>query len=288
LQPNLPALLSDPTELREALINLVFNAVDALGQGGTITLATSCLDVPCSEKNGALERRLQLEVKDNGAGMDEKIRQRCLEPFFSTKSLRGGTGLGLAMVYGMMQRHDGQIEIDSTPGRGTCIRLNFPIREKASPAIHDLVPPAISDQSLHILCIDDDEAIRLLLADCLTHYHHTVATAGDGEQGIELFRAARQKRRPFDIVITDLGMPKMDGHQVARTLKAESPHTPIVMMTGWGAMMKEDGETASEVDALTGKPPRMQELHELLLRLAVNKPGEYVGRQNRQLTSTPA
>jgi CheY-like chemotaxis protein len=80
----------------------------------------------------------------------------------------------------------------------------------------------------------------------------------------------------------------MDGHQVARTLKAESPHTPIVMMTGWGAMMKEDGETASEVDALTGKPPRMQELHELLLRLAVNKPGEYVGRQNRQLTSTPA
>ena len=282
LTPRLPLLLSDPTELREALINLIFNAVDAMAQGGTITLATNCVEVPSSENGGASGRRLLVEVRDNGAGMDEKIRQRCLEPFFSTKALRGGTGLGLAMVYGMMQRHDGSIEIESTPGRGTCIRLIFPVREKAPAAIRDTLPPVAKNQSLNILCIDDDEAIRLLLTDCLGHYDHTVTTAEDGEHGIALFRAARLKRQPFDIIITDLGMPKMDGHQVARTIKAESPFTPIVMMTGWGAMMKEDGETASEVDALTGKPPRMEELNELLLRLVSAPPnGRRNGRDSR-------
>jgi signal transduction histidine kinase len=287
LTPQLPSLLSDPTELREALINLVFNAVDALAHGGVITFVTSCVNVPCSEDGGATVRRVQVEVKDTGTGMDEKIRQRCLEPFFSTKSLRGGTGLGLAMVYGMMQRHDGNIEIISAPGRGTCIRLLFPIREKALPAARDTLLSVAESQALHILCIDDDEAIRLLLADCLAHYHHTVATAESGEKGIKLFRAARQERQPFDVVITDLGMPKMDGHQVARTIKAESPLTPIVMMTGWGAMMKEDGETASEVDALTGKPPRMQELHELLLRLAMASPNGCLSRDTGQLLPTP-
>jgi len=135
---------------------------------------------------------------------------------------------------------------------------------------------------LNILCIDDDEAIRALLTDCLGHYDHTVTTAADGEQGIARFRAARLKRQPFDIVITDLGMPKMDGHQVARTIKAESPSTPIVMMTGWGAMMKEDGETASEVDALTGKPPQMEELNALLLQLVIASPnGHRNGRESR-------
>jgi CheY-like chemotaxis protein len=95
-------------------------------------------------------------------------------------------------------------------------------------------------------------------------------TASSGSQGIELFRAARNKHEPFEAVITDLGMPKMDGYQLARTIKAESPRTPIIMMTGWGTMMKEDGETAPEVDAVVGKPPNMQELHDLLLRMAAS------------------
>lgn len=286
LEPHLPMLLGDPTELREALINLVFNAVDALAHGGTITFVTSCVNVPCAENKGAFVRKLQLEVKDNGSGMDEKIRQRCLEPFFSTKSLRGGTGLGLAMVYGMMQRQDGNIEIDSAPSRGTCVRLIFPIREKAATTVREAAPAIKPNQSLHVLCIDDDEAIRVVLKDCLVHYDHRVATASGGEQGIEMFRTAKKQRQPFDVIITDLGMPKMDGHQVARTIKAESPSTPIVMMTGWGAMMKEDGETASEVDALTGKPPRIQELHELLVRLAAANPnGHANGESGQQVTA---
>src|SRR5208283_3843014 len=132
LEPGLPLLLSDPSELHEALINLVFNAVDALPRGGTISLVTRSVNPPASgaeAKPG--ERRLQIEVRDNGVGMDEETRQRCLEPFFSTKIQRGGTGLGLAMVYGMMQRHEGTIDIDSSPGEGTSIRLTFPIVRKA-------------------------------------------------------------------------------------------------------------------------------------------------------------
>src|ERR1017187_8162802 len=127
--PRPPLLLSDHTELREALINLVFNAVDAVPQGGDITFVKRSLTGPASEGGAASERRLQVEVRDNGIGIDEKIRQHCLEPFFSTKAQRGGTGLGLAMVYGMMQRHEGTIDIESTPGCGTCVRMHFPVRD---------------------------------------------------------------------------------------------------------------------------------------------------------------
>jgi CheY-like chemotaxis protein len=135
------------------------------------------------------------------------------------------------------------------------------------------LPPVKLKHTLYILCIDDDEPIRQLLDDCLTNFHHRVITASNGEQGIELFRAARLKNTPFEAVITDLGMPKMDGQQVARIIKAESPHTPIILLTGWGKMMKDNGETAPEVDAVVGKPPHMQELNDLLLRItAPDKP----------------
>jgi len=270
LEPEPFLLHSDAGELREALINLVFNAVDAMPQGGTITFVTRSISGPVSEESGASERQLQVEVKDNGIGMDEKTRQHCLEPFFSTKAQRGGTGLGLAMVYGMIQRHDGIIEIDSAPGRGTCVRLVFPVQEKSPQTVRGTSPQVKPKRSLHILCIDDDAQVRQLLDDCLTHFNHRVMVASGGEHGMELFRTAMLKNQPYEVVITDLGMPKMDGHQVARTIKAESPNTPIIMMTGWGTIMREEGETASEVAAVIGKPPRMQELNDLLLRVTAS------------------
>ncbi len=268
LEPQLPPLLSEPSDLREALINLIFNAVDALPQGGTITMVTRSVSCPVQGENPSSERQLQVEVRDNGIGMDEKTRQHCLEPFFSTKAKRGGTGLGLAMVYGMMRRHDGTIEIDSAPGRGTCIQLTFPIREKTSqPTTPISASRVVQDRSLRILCIDDESQIQELLKHCLTTLDHQVTTASGGKQGVEMFRAAMLEKQPYEMVITDLGMPDIDGHQVARTIKAESPGTPVIMMTGWGAIMKEDGETAPEVDAVVGKPPRIQELNNLLHKL---------------------
>jgi CheY-like chemotaxis protein len=267
LESNLPPLLSDPAELREALINLVFNAVDALPQGGTITFITRSLNRSATSHNGDAERQIQVEVRDNGVGMDDKTRQRCMEPFFSTKAQRGGTGLGLAMVYGMIQRHDGNIEIDSAPGCGTCIRLTFPVRENAASAGQGSQAQTRLKRSLNILCIDDDAQVRQLLKDCLTHFNHRVMVASGGKQGMELFRTALSKKQPYEVIITDLGMPDIDGHHVARTIKSEAPGTPVIMMTGWGTTMRDDGETAPEVDAVIGKPPHMQELNDLLLRV---------------------
>jgi len=266
-ESDLPPLLSDPTELREALFNLIFNAVDALPQGGTINLITRSAYRPAQNENSPPERLIQVEVRDNGVGMDEKTRQHCLEPFFSTKATRGGTGLGLAMVYGMMQRHEGMIEIESAPGRGTCIRLIFPVREQTAPVADAPASQVNQKRSLRILCIDDESQIQELLKNCLTTLDHQVTTAASGKQGVEMFRAAMRKKKPYETVITDLGMPDIDGQQVARTIKAESPGTPVIMMTGWGTIMKDDGELVSGVDAVVGKPPRIRELNDLLLRL---------------------
>jgi signal transduction histidine kinase len=266
LEPNLPLLLSDPSDLRETLINLIFNAVDALPQGGTITLVTRSVN-PVPGKNQDAPRQLQIEVRDNGIGMEENVRQRCLEPFFSTKAIRGGTGLGLAMVYGMMQRHDGLIEIDSAPGRGTCIRLTFPLRNEVSKTQPAPALPIIPNRSLRILCIDDEPQVQELLKNCLTTLNHHVETASGGKQGVEMFRKAARDNLSYEVVVTDLGMSDIDGRQVAKNIKKESPNTPVIMMTGWGAMMKEDGEAPPEVDAVVGKPPRIRELNELLLRV---------------------
>ncbi|HKI69505.1 MAG TPA: ATP-binding protein [Verrucomicrobiae bacterium] len=266
LEPKLPLLLSDSGDLREALINLIFNAVDAMPQGGTITLVTRTLDVSAAEGDRSAERQLQVEVRDNGVGMDEKTRQRCLEPFFSTKAKRGGTGLGLAMVYGMMQRHEGNIEIESSPGCGTRIRLTFPLRERNSKSAVSAALPVKPQRSLRILCIDDEVQIRQLVKDCFKSFNHQVTVASTGREGMNLFHAAVADRQPFEAVITDLGMPDLDGHYVAKAIKSVSPRTPVIMMTGWGRMMNEDGETIPEVDALIGKPPRIQELNDLLLR----------------------
>jgi signal transduction histidine kinase/ActR/RegA family two-component response regulator len=274
LASDLPALLGDAAELREAFTNLVFNAVDALPTGGNISFVTRIVPGPVSKKSGIPTAQIQVEVRDNGIGMDEKTRQRCLEPFFSTKAKHGGTGLGLAMVYGMVQRHEGAIAIDSVPGMGTTFRLTFPVREQLSAPVVPAMPRAGRQRSLHVLCIDDEMMIRDILNDSLKNFNHQVTVASSGKDGIELFRTALRKKQPYQAVITDLGMPEMDGHQVARIIKAESPRTPVIMLTGWGTIMKEEGETAPEVDAIIAKPARIDELNNLLLettdRIALN------------------
>jgi signal transduction histidine kinase/ActR/RegA family two-component response regulator len=267
LESGLPQLMSDPSDLREALINLIFNAVDAMPRGGTIKLITRSVNRPVSQGDKDGERQLQIEVRDDGVGMDEKTRRRCLEPFFSTKAKRGGSGLGLAMVYGMMQRHEGTIDIESFPDKGTSICLTFPIREVISQAIVSVAPQGNQTRSLNLLCIDDEQQILQLLSDCLQAFGHRVTMASSGKKGLELFHAAMLEKQPYEVVITDLGMPDIDGHQVVKAVKAESPGTPIIMMTGWGTIMKQNKETAPEVDALVGKPPNLRQLNALLLQL---------------------
>jgi CheY-like chemotaxis protein len=173
-----------------------------------------------------------------------------------------------SLPYGTAQRHDGTIETDSAPGFDTCPPFTVPVREKTSPTAGGAPLQVKPTRSLHILCIDDDLQARELMNSCLTHYKHRVMLASGGKQGLELFRTATLENQPYEVVITDFGMPDIDGCQVARTIKAESPNTPIIMMTGWGAMMKEAGETEPAADAVIDKPPRMAELNDLLLRMA--------------------
>jgi signal transduction histidine kinase/ActR/RegA family two-component response regulator len=258
----IPEILGNGSELREAVTNLILNAVDAIPAGGKITVRTRASTVSHERK----PLHVVLEVSDNGIGMDEETRSRCLEPFFSTKGQRG-TGLGLAMVYGVMERHEGKIEIESELGKGTTMRLIFPVPKVSSTGLPRRVEGVVPLSSLHILCIDDEPLLRELLKEILANDGHDVAVADGGQIGIDTFRQALHTGKPFDIVITDLGMPYIDGRQVATTLKNESPQTPIVMLTGWGSMMKADGDLPTQVDAVLSKPPRINELRETLNRL---------------------
>ncbi len=260
LAPELPKLAGMESEVREALTNLVLNAVDAMPKGGKITVRTSTLDLPDGR------RQLWADVIDTGIGMSDETRQRCLEPFYSTKGKRG-TGLGLAMVYGVMGRHGGSVEIMSEPGRGSTFRLVFPVREKLH-ITEEAREPARPMESLRILCIDDEPSLRNLIKELLERDGHEVEVSDGGQAGLDEFHFARERGEPFDVVITDLGMPYLDGRQVARVIKKESPETPVVMLTGWGVMTQEPSYTPAPVpvDGILSKPPRSRQLREVLQR----------------------
>ena len=258
---NLATLVGIESEVREALTNLILNAVDASPTGGIITVRTRVGSRPGSD----VPTHILVEVGDTGIGMNEETRKRCLEPFFSTKGKRG-TGLGLAMVYGVMERHGGQIEVESEVGQGTVIKLIFPIRRAtgAGPVVDGKEQSTLP---LNILCIDDEPLLRELLREILEREGHHVSVADGGQSGVDEFRAAASRSHPFDVVLTDLGMPYFDGRQVVKVIKKESPGTPVIMLTGWGAFMKEDGDMPEEVNGILTKPPRSNELREMLRRV---------------------
>jgi len=262
LAPELPSILGVESEIREALTNLVLNAVDAMPAGGVLTLRTRAL----GEAAGPAFMRVVIEVADTGVGMDEDTRRRCLEPFFTTKGERG-TGLGLAMVYGIVQRHGAEIEIDSAPGRGTTVRLLFPPPLAPSePAVAPVGPPRVVLRR-RVLVIDDDPVLIKSLRDTLSIDGHEVFAANGGQAGIDAFRSALRSGRPFAIVVTDLGMPYIDGRKVAAAVKAASPETPVLLLTGWGERMAADGEVPPHVDQVLAKPPRLGEIRAAFSRL---------------------
>jgi len=253
-----PVVTGIESELREALVNLVLNATDAMPDGGTLSLRSGYrLE---SGKGGA--RRAFIDVADTGVGMDEETRRRCLEPFFTTKGERG-SGLGLAMVYGITQRHGVDIEIVSTPGAGTIFRLIFPPGSPAPPSTASIRIRKIPRHT-KILLIDDDPLLLSSLRETLTSDGHQVETANGGMVGIDAFMDALNKGTPFPVVITDLGMPHVDGRAVAAAIKAAEPKTAIIMLTGWGQRLVATGEIPEEVSAVLSKPPKMVELRQCL------------------------
>nr|WP_229261536.1 ATP-binding protein [Duganella margarita] len=260
LAPDLPAIVGMEGEIREALTNLVFNAIDALPDGGMVTLRTGHL-APVAP---AQAPQVLVQVQDNGAGMDAATQARCLEPFFTTKGERG-TGLGLATVYGMVERHGGRIEIASHPGAGTTVSLYFPVAAMA--VLGDgAAPPLRTPAPLRILIVDDDPTLLASLSTILTRDGHTVTQADGGQAGIDRFHEAHAAGQHYALVITDLGMPYVDGRKVADAVKRLAPAVPVILLTGWGQRMIPDSNDGPvQVDMVLSKPPKLRELRHALL-----------------------
>ena len=262
LAPDLPDIMGSEAEIRDALTNLVFNAVDAMPEGGTLTLRTLS---SASRRHTRDATDVYIEVSDSGVGMSEETRRRCLEPFYTTKGERG-TGLGLAMVYGMIQRHSAELEIESAVGKGTTVRVLFGVAHSTAdvePTAKHLQPV----QRLRILLVDDDPLLVNSLRDILEGDGHLITVADGGQNGIDTFLAARQSKSPFSIIITDLGMPYVDGRKVAAAVKAVAPSTPVIMLTGWGRRLLSDNDVPPCVDRLLSKPPKLIELRATLAEL---------------------
>jgi len=238
-----PSISGNAQELREVLTNLIHNACDAMPNGGLLHLEVG----PCSE--GAF-----IQVHDSGTGMAPEVRARIFDPFFTTKGRRG-SGLGLSVSYNIIQRHKGSIEVESEEGEWTRFRIVLPGSEPVPAEAPAAATEAPRAEGARILVIDDEEAIREVLADILLTADHEVVLAEDGPAGIARFAEGK-----FDVVFTDLGMPGMSGFEVARELKRQQPAIPIGLLTGWGANVDEGEMRAAGIDVLVPKPFKVDEV----------------------------
>jgi len=255
-----PRIKGNESEIREVMTNLIFNAVDAMPKGGVITFRV----LP---KN---KTAIALEVTDRGIGMDQETLRRCMEPFFTTKGVQG-SGLGLAMVYGIVERHEGVLEIESNPGAGTTIRILFPVPSTTENTEKELVKEPEALPSMRILVIDDEARARNLISRILQADSHSVILAEDGQAGLDIFRGGE-----FDLVITDRAMPNMSGDEVAKEAQNIRPGIPIIMLTGFGDIMKDRGECPSGVTLVMSKPVTQKELRHAMASVMAGK-GRVVG-----------
>jgi signal transduction histidine kinase/CheY-like chemotaxis protein len=264
----------DPTELREVLLNLLFNAADAMPDGGRITITT---------RPGALPKTADLEVRDTGQGMPEAVRARIFEPFFSTKGPKG-SGLGLAVAYSIITRRGGQIGVESWPGQGTTFTLNLPYvpvgarpsGSKAPGASPGRGEPAgarptsaASLKGARILVADDEPGLVAIVSQLMERSGAAVSIAHGGTAALEALRAPGAS---FEVVITDLDMPEVDGWAVAAAVKSHSPATHVVMLTGWAGEIAPEDFKQRGVDVVLAKPCSRAELESAIGNLLTAKP----------------
>lgn len=248
LDPNLPPVMGNPTELRQVLINLIFNAVEAMPDGGTLSIRT------WRENNQAC-----IAVQDTGIGMTPEVKRRIFDPFFTTKGEQG-TGLGLSICYGIVTRHKGTIEVESEVGKGTTFTIKLPVAKEAIEPTTELaqLPP------MRILVIDDDETVAAALAEILRKAGHKVDVATSGFSGLQLF-----KPNAYEVVIVDWLMPGMDGLAVAQAIREIAPIQPIVLTTAWQSQLDAEA-VSSVVDAVIPKPWTPRSLFEALTQAFSN------------------
>ncbi|PYM27386.1 MAG: hypothetical protein DMD78_02160 [Candidatus Rokuibacteriota bacterium] len=244
----IPRVAGEAPALREVIMNLLFNAIDAMRESGRIRIATWAADhwAYCS-------------VTDTGVGMSDEVRRRAFEPFFTTKGPQG-TGLGLSVAHGIVQRHGGELSLRANDGRGTVVTMRLP-QALAAAASAPVETPA--GPPLRVLVIDDEAAVRDALADTLADDGHSVIQAATGKDG--LARLAEGAR--VDVVITDLGMPDMTGWDVARAVRAQRPGLVIGLVTGWAVALEMNDDERRAVDFVIAKPYTVEALRTALARV---------------------
>jgi signal transduction histidine kinase len=255
-------VMGDDSELREVVVNMVFNAIDAMPEGGTLTLSTRTED-----------ESVIIKVVDTGVGMYPEVRSRIFDPFFTTKR-KAGLGLGLAVSFGIIRRHGGTIEVESQYGNGTEFRITLPIAKIAEKNVKQQVEcgapistellaaisePALKRLPTKLLVVDDEDFVRDLLRDILEGESCDVSVAESGSEALTLFRETE-----FDGVFTDVGMPGMSGWELAREIRQTNKQIPIAVITGWGEAVGSHEQKAAGVDWIVAKPFTADRIAELV------------------------
>jgi signal transduction histidine kinase/ActR/RegA family two-component response regulator len=245
-----PPILTEPSGLREVLINIVQNALYAMPNGGTLTLATRRLN----------EKQVEIEVGDTGVGMTPEVAARIFDPFFTTRGVEG-TGMGLAVSWSIIQRHGGTIDVQSEPGKGTRFFLRLPIEEDVPAPSASQVAAAPQTQRASILVVDDEPIVAGVLTSILSRNGHRVVTVTSAEEALERLR---DPSRTFQLVVTDHGMPGMTGLQLVAEIKHTHPNLPVILLTGWGESLLQTHVPEAMPDALLGKPINQNDLLDMV------------------------
>ena len=256
-QPDLWQTLCDPNQLEAAILNLAINARDAMPGGGRLTIATANVHLAASEALHLGELRpgdyVRIAVADTGTGMDAEILGKAFEPFFTTKPLGQGTGLGLSMIYGFARQSGGHARIDSAPGEGATVTLYLPrfVGEETEPggtAAASAAPAPAAGET--VLVVEDEEAVRELVTSLLDELGYRVVEAGDGPSGLAIL----QSSLPIDLLITDVGLPGLNGRQIADAARALRPALKVLFMTGYAASMPLASDSLASGMELIAKP----------------------------------
>jgi signal transduction histidine kinase/ActR/RegA family two-component response regulator len=251
-------VMGDASELREVLVNMVFNAVDAMPKGGTLTLSAA-------EVDGCVA----ISVGDTGVGMSGEVSSRIFDPFFTTKG-KAGMGLGLAVSYGIIRRHDGNIEVESTVGHGTTFRIRLPVAKGAIKGVTgELVMPLMSlpaSKQTRILVVDDEDYVRELLRDILESEGYEVVLTEGGRDALALFDAEK-----FDAVFTDVGLPGMSGWELSRAIRERNRRIPIAVITGWGEAVGSNEQKEAQVDWVVAKPFTLDRITEIAREVSMSR-----------------
>lgn len=278
LSPLDPVILADPVQMEQLLTNIVNNARDALGDGGTLSFRTSVMELDEVFRNAypwaRPGRYAEVEVVDTGDGIPEDVLPRIFEPFFSTKPPGQGTGLGLSIAYSIVKAHGGYIVAESpvSTGRGTALRVFFPLWEEKEevPKVKEPPSPKLEEgkeKTLNrILVVDDEPQIRDILERALTQKGYQVTLACDGNEGLAKYGEALEKGRPIDLVILDLAMPVMSGELCLEAILRLDPEARVIVVTGkWPEFQKME-TLRRKVKSIIAKPFRLEELMEALRR----------------------